>query len=103
MKKIKKIKHKNKSNLLDNIKAKPLKISENETNIKNDMEKFKNIFKHKWKCILIFIILIQLIINVYLFIKQRRNPSNNFKINIKNVEQKIDEEKYDEENIDKGC
>ena len=103
MKKIQEIEQKDQKDLLDNIKAKPLKISENENVIKNDVEKFKNIFKHKGICILIFIILIQLIININLLIKQRRNPSNNFKINIKNVEQKIDEEKYDEENIDKGC
>ena len=61
------------------------------------MEKFKSIFNHKGKYILIFIIIIQFIINVNLFIKQRRYQSNNFSIDINDVEEKIEE---NIENID---
>ena len=91
MKKYKKIKNKDKKDLIDNIKNRPFKKIRNENYIRNDIKKFKSIFNHKSKQIIFFIIIIiQLIINIYLFIKQRKYQTNNFNIEINNYEENIE-------------
>ena len=87
MKKYKKIKNKDKKDLIDNIKNRPFKKIRNENYIRNDIKKFKSIFNHKSKQIIFFIIIIiQLITNIYLFIKQRKYQTNNFNIEINDEE-----------------
>ena len=90
MKKFKKIHNKDKKYLLDNIKNRPLKINKNKNFIKNDTKNIKNIFNNKSKQILLFIIIIQFIINIYLFIKQRIYQSNDFNNDINNDDEIIE-------------